>query len=89
MEVRKKTPQEIIEQLMRIMGYYLCPTYRANEETRERIYKKVSKISQTACRYIDNIYKVANVDKCNAMPSEVNIVWLYFGATKEQYTNNK
>lgn len=89
MEVRKKTPQEINEQLMRIMHYYLCPTYRANEETRERIYKKVSKISQTACRYIDNIYKVANVDKCNAMPSEVKIVWLYFGATKEQYTNNK
>lgn len=89
MEVRKKTPQEINEQLMRIMDYYLCPTYRANEETRERIYKKVSKISQTACRYIDNIYKVANVDKCNAMPSEVNKVWLYFKATKEQYTNNK
>ena len=78
MEVRKKTPQEINEQLMRIMHYYLCPTYRANEETRERIYKKVSKISQTACRYIDNIYKVANVDKCNAMPSEVKIIWLYF-----------
>ena len=89
MEVRKKTPREINEQLMRIMYYYLCPTYRANEETRERIYKKVSKVRQTACRYIDNIYKVANVDKCNAMPSEINIVWLYFGATKEQYTNNK
>lgn len=89
MEVRKKTPQEINEQLMRIMDYYLCPTYIANEETRERIYNKVLKIDKTAVRYVDNIYKVANVDKCNAMPSEVNKVWLYFKATKEQYTNNK
>ena len=40
MEVRKKTPQEINEQLMRIMDYYLCPINRADDETRERIYKK-------------------------------------------------
>ena len=89
MEVRKKTPQEINEQLMRIMDYYLCPTYRANEETRERIYNKVLKIDKTAVRYVDNIYKVAGIDPIHDMPSEVNKVWLYFKATKEQYTNNK
>ena len=89
MEVRKKTPQEINEQLMRIMDYYLCSTNRANDEVRERIYKKVSKINQTACRYTDNIYRIAGIDPIHAMPSDVNKVWLNFGATKEQYTNNK
>ena len=89
MEVRKKTPREINEQLMRIMDYYLCPTNRADDETRKRIYNKVLKIDKTAVRYVDNIYKVAGIDPIHAMPSEVKIVWLYFGATKEQYTNNK
>lgn len=89
MEVRKKTPQEINEQLMRIMDYYLFHTNRADDETRKRIYNKVLKIDKTAVRYVDNIYKVAGIDPIHAMPSEVNIVWLYFGATKEQYTNNK
>ena len=89
MEVRKKTPQEINEQLMRIMYYYLCTTNRADDETRKRIYNKVLKIDKTAVRYVDNIYKVAGIEPINAMPSEVNKVWLYFKATKEQYTNNK
>lgn len=89
MEVRKKTPQEINEQLMRIMDYYLCPSNMADKETRERIYNKVLKIDKTAVRFVDNIYKVAGIDPIHAMPSEINEVWLHFGATKEQYTNNK
>ena len=89
MEVRKKTPQEINEQLMRIMDYYLCSTYRADDKTRERIYKKVSRIDKTAVGYVHNIYRIAGVDPIHAMPSDVNKVWLNFGATKEQYTNNK
>lgn len=74
---------------MRIMDYYLCPSNRADKDTRERIYNKVLKIDKTAVRYVDNIYKVAGIDPIHAMPSEINRVWLYFGATKEQYTNNK
>lgn len=74
---------------MRIMDYYLCPTNKVDDETRERICKKVYKISQTACRYVDNIYKVANVDSRKGETGEINRVWLYFRATKEQYTNNK
>lgn len=89
MEVRKKTPQEINEQLMRIMDYYLCSTHRADEEARKRIYNKVLRIDKTAVKYVDNIYKVAGVDPIHNTLAEVNRVWLHFGATKEQYTNNK
>lgn len=86
MKTRKKTPEDINEQFMRIAEYYFYNNDRTNNEVRERIYNKVVKLSKTACRYVDNIYKIACVDQINAMSSEVNDVWCNYGATKEQYT---
>lgn len=87
---RKKTPKDIRELLLRIMKYYLSPTYIvANVKARKRLYEKIAHLDKTACRYIDNIYKLANVDRINATTSDIANVWEHYGATKEQYTNNK
>lgn len=89
MKTRKKTPEDINDQFMRIAEYNFHNNDRTNDEVRERVADKVKKLYDIRNRYIDNIYRIAGVEIIGGKTNEVNEVWLHFRATKEQYTNNK
>lgn len=63
---RKKTPQILCRQMMRITDYLMCESWKdgvpPSKEVRRKVLEKVKKIEAIYIRYVDNIYKLHNVE---------------------------
>lgn len=60
--MRTKTPTQIFDQLDRITDTIFIGEWDKLGHVTQESISKVEKLKETALRYIDNIYKIYNVD---------------------------
>ena len=86
---RKKTPHILFRQMMRITDYLMCESWKngvpPSKEVRRKVLEKVKKIESIYVRYVDNIYKLHNMEMNGS--DESNHVWLNSYHTNKEYMN--
>lgn len=85
---RKKTPCILCHQMMRITDYLMCESWKdgiPSKEDRRKVLEKVKKIESIYVRYVDNIYKLHNMEMNGS--DESNHVWLNSYHTNKEYMN--
>lgn len=85
---RKKSPHILCRQAMRITNYLMCESWKdgvPSKEVRRKVLEKVKKIESIYTRYVDNIYKLHNMEMNGS--DEANHVWLYSYHTNKEYMN--
>ena len=87
MNTRKKTPKEISEQLNRITSYLIQKGRHQNEKEYNHALDICLNITQTAGRYICNIYTQAGCTPIQETPLKLREVWNDYQASREEYTN--
>jgi len=90
MKNKKKSPYELYKQLTYIMNYLMCDSWkdgRPSKEVRNKVLEKVNKVKSIFDRYVDNIYKLHNVDRWRGNVKESNDIWFNGHHTKEEYMN--
>ena len=88
--MRKKSPKKLNEQYVRITDYLMRESWKngaPSREEREKVCKKIEKLRAIYNRYVDNIYKLHNVDPWKGNVAEVNDIWANDYHTKEEYMN--
>lgn len=89
MNTRKKTPKEISEQLNRITSYLIQKGRQQNERSINHALDICLNITQTAARYICNIYTQAGCTPTRETPLKCSKVWNNYQASREEYINDK
>lgn len=87
MNTRKKTPKEISEQSNRITSYLIQKGRQQNEKEYNHALDICLNITQTAVRYICNIYTQAGCTPIQETPLKCREVWNNYQASREEYTN--
>lgn len=85
---KKKTPYDLHEQMVRITDYLIRNFWengRLPRKTKEKVKAKVNKIYAIYYRYVNNIYKLHNVDLQTGGVTEFNNIWFYAYHAKEEY----
>lgn len=88
--MRKKSPKQLHEQYARITDYMMFESWkegRPPKEVRDKVIEKVEKLNAIYRRYVDNIYKLHNVDPWKGNVKESNDIWFNGYHTKEEYMN--
>lgn len=88
MNTRKKTPREISEQLNRITSYLIHKGRQSNEKEYNHALDICLNITQTAVRYICNIYTQAGCTPIQETPLKCREVWNNYQASREEYANS-
>lgn len=86
MNTRKKTPKAIYEQINRITSYLIQKGRQQNEKEYNHALDICLNITQTAARYICNIYTQAGCTPIQETPLKCREVWNNYQASREQYT---
>lgn len=87
MNTRKKTPKAISEQLNRITSYLIQKGRQQNEKEYNHALDICRNITQTAVRYICNIYTQAGCTPIQETPLKLREVWNNYQVSREEYTN--
>lgn len=85
---RKKTPHILCRQMMRITDYLMRESWKdgvPSKEVRRKVLEKAKKIESIYTSYVDNIYKLHNVEMNGS--DEANHVWLNAYHTNKEYMN--
>ena len=90
MKIRKKTPEMLYQQLVRIADYRFCERDKYTEEERAIIVEWAKKLHAIVKRYISNIYAIAGVEdmmKCDC--KRANNIYYHYYVSTEEYMNYK
>lgn len=88
---QKKTPYDLHKQMARITNYLMRNSWkngRPPKETIEKVLKRCNKIYAIYNRYVNNIYKLHNVDPQTGDVTESNNIWFNGYHTPKEYMNN-
>lgn len=86
---RKKTPHVLCLQMLHITNYIMGESYKngaPSNEVRGKVLEKVKKIESIYKSYVDNIYKLHNIDRWNGGKASLDL-WFNAYHTNKEYMN--